>query len=322
MDMPDDRQAKTPALESARDKLRNLDLCDLTWAERLALLFAVKANRAAIEGGATPKKCPECHGTGRTDNHVTGEVECGACYGMGLEDPLLCAACGAELGANPPGAGDAPQRPGVPIATLDLALSVLREIEPTLQGKGRVKLSKLARSCLHGRALNAISAVRMQLKKERASHGDTQETTPTTMEQEIRTIKRVGFADHERLSSAIQEIDARVAELEKPAPSAPGDKPPVIYQHPLDEPGARAKEQKNADWKQAIDDALVSAHLGTVESIPDPEEALNQLLAWHQMVALDPKVSEDARNLVERGRQESAKEIARLKATVRLYREA
>ncbi len=90
--------------------------------------------------------------------------------------------------------------------------------------------------------------------------------------------------------------------------------------------GYRARGQESADWKQAIDDALVSAHLGTVESIPDPKAALNQLLAWHQMVALDPRVSEDARGLVDRGRRESAdhyaEEIARLKATVRLYREA
>lgn len=30
-------------------------------------------------------KCPECYGTGRTDNHVTGEVECGNCEGSGDE---------------------------------------------------------------------------------------------------------------------------------------------------------------------------------------------------------------------------------------------
>jgi len=31
--------------------------------------------------------CSECHGSGRTDNHVTGEVECGHCKGSGM-DPV------------------------------------------------------------------------------------------------------------------------------------------------------------------------------------------------------------------------------------------
>lgn len=29
--------------------------------------------------------CGECHGSGRLDNHVTGEVECGHCDGGGSE---------------------------------------------------------------------------------------------------------------------------------------------------------------------------------------------------------------------------------------------
>ena len=28
--------------------------------------------------------CPECHGTGLTDNHVTGETECSYCEGAGV----------------------------------------------------------------------------------------------------------------------------------------------------------------------------------------------------------------------------------------------
>lgn len=34
---------------------------------------------------STLKACPECQGTGRTSNHVTGEVECGACEGSGQD---------------------------------------------------------------------------------------------------------------------------------------------------------------------------------------------------------------------------------------------
>ena len=30
-------------------------------------------------------KCEECKGTGRTDNHVTGEVECSFCKGSGFK---------------------------------------------------------------------------------------------------------------------------------------------------------------------------------------------------------------------------------------------
>lgn len=34
-----------------------------------------------------PDTCPECNGTGRTDNHITGEVECSACEGTGGNNP-------------------------------------------------------------------------------------------------------------------------------------------------------------------------------------------------------------------------------------------
>lgn len=47
-------------------------------------------------------KCSECHGTGLTDNHVTGEVCCSACDGTGIDDdkaqylsePAWCGHCG------------------------------------------------------------------------------------------------------------------------------------------------------------------------------------------------------------------------------------
>lgn len=34
-------------------------------------------------------KCDECNGTGRTDNHVSGEIECSSCEGGGL-NCVLC----------------------------------------------------------------------------------------------------------------------------------------------------------------------------------------------------------------------------------------
>lgn len=38
--------------------------------------------RESQRGG---RKCSECNGSGRTDNHVTGEVECSSCEGTGIE---------------------------------------------------------------------------------------------------------------------------------------------------------------------------------------------------------------------------------------------
>ena len=31
--------------------------------------------------------CPDCQGSGRTNNHVTGEVECSSCEGTGYIEP-------------------------------------------------------------------------------------------------------------------------------------------------------------------------------------------------------------------------------------------
>ena len=42
-------------------------------------------------------------------------------------------------------------------------------------------------------------------------------------------------------------------------------------------------------------------HLGTVESFPTAQEALDALIDWHVAVALDPTVSSDAQALVDRG---------------------
>ena len=46
----------------------------------------IKAHNALMEAGLWPV-CDECAGLGLTDNHVTGEVECGSCNGTGLSKP-------------------------------------------------------------------------------------------------------------------------------------------------------------------------------------------------------------------------------------------
>jgi hypothetical protein len=57
-------------------------------------------------------------------------------------------------------------------------------------------------------------------------------------------------------------------------------------------------------WRDAIDDALVCAYLGTADSFASPREALAALIAWEQKGALDPAVSAEARALRDALRDE------------------
>lgn len=54
-------------------------------------------------------------------------------------------------------------------------------------------------------------------------------------------------------------------------------------------------------WKDAIDNALIWWHIGTIESFPTAKAALDALIDWHVRVALDPEVSSDAQALIDRG---------------------
>jgi hypothetical protein len=53
--------------------------------------------------------------------------------------------------------------------------------------------------------------------------------------------------------------------------------------------------------RDAIDNALICAQIGTVDSYPTADQALEALIDWHVAVALDPEVSSDAQALVDRG---------------------
>lgn len=55
-------------------------------------------------------------------------------------------------------------------------------------------------------------------------------------------------------------------------------------------------------WREAVLDACVVSWVDWDEN--DPRKTINSLLAWHQMVALDPAVSVEAAKLIEQGRQE------------------
>jgi len=75
----------------------------------------------------------------------------------------------------------------------------------------------------------------------------------------------------------------------------------------LKNPSKAANEIEHLrEWKQAIDDALICAHIGTADSFPDARTALNALCAWCEQIALDPAVSQDARALIDKGRSEAS----------------
>jgi hypothetical protein len=60
-------------------------------------------------------------------------------------------------------------------------------------------------------------------------------------------------------------------------------------------------------WIRAIDEEMVSCHLGVFNVEDDPKAAIAKLLAWHQDVALDPAVSSEARELIAKEREACAK---------------
>ena len=63
-------------------------------------------------------------------------------------------------------------------------------------------------------------------------------------------------------------------------------------------------------WRDALDSALICAHLGTADSFPDARSALNALINWHVEIALDPAVSSAAKALVDRGAAAPAVPVA------------
>jgi hypothetical protein len=57
------------------------------------------------------------------------------------------------------------------------------------------------------------------------------------------------------------------------------------------------------EWQDAIIDALVIRHIYQAKHDTDPRAALNAILDWEVMVALDPLVSSDAQALYQLGIQ-------------------
>ena len=71
----------------------------------------------------------------------------------------------------------------------------------------------------------------------------------------------------------------------------------------------RARELQQAqsrnEWKDAVIDELITAHVYQKEHDTDPRKAIQDAITWNCQVALDPAVSSDARALVERGLQQA-----------------
>lgn len=67
-----------------------------------------------------------------------------------------------------------------------------------------------------------------------------------------------------------------------------------------------------APWKSAVIDQLVIAHILTAEHESDPLKAIQDLLAYHADIAVDPRVSGAAAKLVEQAKAEEREVCAKV----------
>lgn len=81
---------------------------------------------------------------------------------------------------------------------------------------------------------------------------------------------------------------------------------------------ALAEHQPDADglWKSAVIDQLVISHILTAEHENNPRKALQDLLAYHADIAVDPRVSEAAARLIEQGQAEENEACAKIGKTI------
>lgn len=67
----------------------------------------------------------------------------------------------------------------------------------------------------------------------------------------------------------------------------------------------RAAIAQPADqWKEAVLNELIVAHIYTAEHDTNPRKALQDAIAWNCQVALDPAVSADAQALIDKGKSQ------------------
>ena len=71
---------------------------------------------------------------------------------------------------------------------------------------------------------------------------------------------------------------------------------------PLERFATLVLEADDGPWKSAVIDQLVIAHIITAEHESDPLKAVQDLLAYHADIAVDPRVSGAAAKLVEQAK--------------------
>lgn len=59
----------------------------------------------------------------------------------------------------------------------------------------------------------------------------------------------------------------------------------------------------------AIDNEMVTAHIGTFSAGDDPRKALHEIICWHVQVALDPAVSPEAQRLIKLGESRAREQL-------------
>lgn len=59
------------------------------------------------------------------------------------------------------------------------------------------------------------------------------------------------------------------------------------------------------EWKRVVDNEVVLTHCGP-DDWNDPKKMVNHIILWNVAVALDPKVSQAAQDLIKQGEQNAA----------------
>jgi hypothetical protein len=72
---------------------------------------------------------------------------------------------------------------------------------------------------------------------------------------------------------------------------------------------AAASEEK---WKQTVIDELICCHIYNASHDTNPRKALHDAINWNVQVALDPQVSSDAQELIDRGAAAEREAIAQM----------
>ena len=81
---------------------------------------------------------------------------------------------------------------------------------------------------------------------------------------------------------------------------------------PLERFATLVLEADDGPWKAAVIDQLIIAHILTAEHESDPLKAIQDLLAYHADIAVDPRVSGAAATLVEQAKAEEREACAKV----------